>query len=159
MPKEAEAKAEPFSSPRAVEEEGFSLSVTTDEDFAAGEWVTLPCGLPVQVAPITGTQEADKQASHILRKVDGKARHFDDLKGVKRTDYATRVAARVGFLGFKDPKTGAPEVEINGTIWKDNEPTRLRMLKTLPSIRKEIEVELDAVQERFGTESEETAKN
>ena len=145
-------KAEPF--PQA---QPFSLSVTTDEEFSAGEWVPLPCGLEVHLAP-AGTQEAARLAASMAKKHG--ANTMQELRNMKidnAAPYSVALAARAHFKGFRGP--GGKPVEINGEVWEDTLQTRERVLRELPQIKREIEVALEVVNKDFQAAIEETGKN
>lgn len=154
-----EPEREPFT-PRPVKEQPFSLSVRTDEDYAEGDWRTLPCGLEVLVAP-SGTSRADSILAKLVKKHgDTPKKSIDDIPPQKQRDFTVDLLAAANFLAFRDPKTKRPEVEINGEVWHgDQIQDRKRVLSELPTVRLELEALFKEVQAEFGSEIEEAEKN
>lgn len=150
-----EDNAQPF--PVATKSDAFELHVTTDEEYARGEWREIPCGLEVLLAP-SGTQEAERIQAAMLKKYGGgQCKRVEDLPAAKVGVFGAAVIARANFLGFRAP--GGVEVVINDEIYPDNLQTRERIILEIPMIRGQVAEEIRNLQHEYGTEQEEAAGN
>jgi len=150
------AKEKPF--PKVAEKpQKFALTVTTEDEYSVGEWRELPCGLEVKLAP-AGTGEAAKVAARMAKKHGARTvQGLAEMKVDKAAPYSLDVAVNAHFLDFRAPD-GLP-VEINGEVFDNSLKSRLRILRDFPTIRRQIEEELERVNEEFRNAIEDTGKN
>lgn len=149
-------KETPFDSPaRSV----FSIDCRSDGEWAEGEWVDLPIGFRVLIAP-RGTQESQRVGSRLLRKFGkGRLRDFEDLTPVQASEYTARVLAEANWKAFEAPGEPRDEMRVADRRVKDTIADRFWLLQNVPAILSQVSRAVDDVTRRFESDAEDAGKN